>query len=683
MEKNSFKYAFTLVELMVFFVFISLLLAASTPIITKRAKNIPIKIHHGKYICYGNHFEYYNSTRLVSEGAGCNFTPPKRAALFKIELIGAGAGGCEYTDWDEYDETKTGGYRLSSGAYGDGYTDINDGELYEMLYRAPFIYAVQGTKGGAGSATEGRTYVGVGSPHAVLNGACAGTCWSPRPYSCEVPCKKKGKNDKGEEIEVDSTCISTCYTTQAGDNMLEYPTCASCRSYMSDLRSIANSLANQKNCESSDWCYNIATTSFVQPYRDSADGVGRPNSWGTLEDFASWREQSGKGARGGYGKDFYVEGTIDFCDYSKAEGGPCAKGSDLYKKVMGGWLSNGKHTSGIGVKPYLRNLFGTYMVKGTSLVKGSCSSFGSTKYKEHPETKVGNSSSTYQHGQDGNDVLHYDALKLWGDRCYTNVERAKGGEGGWLQDTGDIIYGTNGTNLGGTLRKAFDASDYGITGTKYGPWTPQEGSLKDRIPWLTTATTLNVRWHEVGNGGGAGSYEIAYVPSLDNDCSFHVGRGGAPVMKGLSQSQLDALHESLQTSLSCNNGTLYLSAEGGIYNNKSSVIEYSGFDYITSSGTFTNPSSFVSRIDGAASPFRSQDVFTKYVLKNVGSIGAGGDGSTITDACTQPHGEWHVDRVYYDGIDKSDDQTWPAVPCSDVKTTPATNGSDGVIIISW
>ena len=90
---KDLRQGFTLVELMIFFIFISILLAASTPIITKQAKNIPLKMHHGKYICYGDRHEYYNATRLVSSGAGCKFTPPKRASLFKLELVGAGAGG--------------------------------------------------------------------------------------------------------------------------------------------------------------------------------------------------------------------------------------------------------------------------------------------------------------------------------------------------------------------------------------------------------------------------------------------------------------------------------------------------------------------------------------------------------------------------------------------------------------
>lgn len=56
-----------------------------------------------------------------------------------------------------------------------------------MLYQAPFIYAVEGTDGGAGQNTDPRSYIGVASPHMVMNGDCAGTCWSPSPYSCEKP----------------------------------------------------------------------------------------------------------------------------------------------------------------------------------------------------------------------------------------------------------------------------------------------------------------------------------------------------------------------------------------------------------------------------------------------------------------------------------------------------------------
>ena len=702
MKKNNFKYAFTLVELMVFFIFISLLLAASTPIITKRVKNLPIKHHHGKFVCYGNSYEYYNSSRLVSSGSGCKFTPPKRASLFKIELVG---GGCEYSDWGEDMETRSGGYNIPGGHYGDGYTDLQDGVLYDMLYNAPFIYAVEGTDGKPGKNTEARTYTGVGSPKMTLNGACAGTCWSPTAYDCEKTGTRKKtdangnyvKDEEGNYVYEEYTYTSTCYTTQAEDNMLSYPTCSSCRSYENQLYSIQRSIMNSTNCDTDDWCYNIATTAFADPFRAQADSVGRPNSFGTIDNFSTLSEATGYGARGGYGQDFYIEGNIDFCDYSK--GGTCpSKDSNEYKRVMGGVLEfkngqimdNGKKcleekctlsTSGTGVKTYLENLFGTYLVKGTTSAPGSCAGWGTIKYKEHPNTKVGSSKSTYMHGQDGDDVLHYDALKTWGEKCTTNVKRAKGGEGGWYQDTGSIIYGTNGTNLGGTLKKAYDASDYGIINNS-SPWPAKEGAKRDRIPSLTTSTTLNERWHEVGAGGGAASYKIAYVSNIDKDCVFNVASGGPAIIKGMSEAQVESIHDGLTTSLTCNEGTLRLTAEGGQYDTSTSITTYSGFDYMTSAGVFTNPSTFTTSTSGGASPFSPKDVYTKYIIGKYG-FGAGGRGTEITDSCTKPYGEWSVNRVYYDGIDKSDYQNWPQEPCNGVSTSSAESGSPGVIIISW
>lgn len=690
MKKNNFKYAFTLVELMVFFIFISLLLAASTPIITKRVKNLPIKHHHGKFICYGDSYEYYNSSRLVASGSGCKFTPPKRASLFKIELVGGGAGGCEYSDWGEDMVTRSGGYNIPGGHYGDGYTDLQDGVLHDMLYQAPFIYAVEGTDGKPGESTDARTYTGVGSPKVTLNGACAGTCWSPSAYDCEKTGTRKKTDASGNYVkDEEGNYVYEEYT---------YPTCSACSSYRSTLYSIQRKVMDKQNCGNKDWCYTIATTEFADPYRTEAKAVGNfDDSYGLIDNFGTEREATGYGARGGYGQDFYIEGNIDFCDYSK--GGTCpSKDSNEYKRVMGGVLEfkngqimdNGKKcleekctlsTSGTGVKTYLENLFGTYLVKGTTSAPGSCAGWGTIKYKEHPNTKVGSSKSTYMHGQDGDDVLHYDALKTWGEKCTTNVKRAKGGEGGWYQDTGSIIYGTNGTNLGGTLKKAYDASDYGIINNS-SPWPAKVGAKRDRIPSLTTSTTLNERWHEVGAGGGAASYKIAYVSNIDKDCVFNVASGGPAIIKGMSEAQVESIHDGLTTSLTCNEGTLRLTAEGGQYDTSTSITTYSGFDYMTSAGVFTNPSTFTTSTSGGASPFSPKDVYTKYIIGKYG-FGAGGRGTEITDSCTKPYGEWSVNRVYYDGIDKSYYQNWPQEPCNGVSTSSAESGSPGVIIISW
>ena len=51
MKYNKIKKGFTLIELMIFFVFISLVLAAAAPLITKKVKNIPTRRPHGTFIC--------------------------------------------------------------------------------------------------------------------------------------------------------------------------------------------------------------------------------------------------------------------------------------------------------------------------------------------------------------------------------------------------------------------------------------------------------------------------------------------------------------------------------------------------------------------------------------------------------------------------------------------------------
>ena len=56
-------------------------------------------------------------------------------------------------------------------------------------------------------------------------------------------------------------------------------------------------------------------------------------------------------------------------------------------------------------------------------------------------------------------------------------------------------------------------------------------------------------------------------------------------------------------------------------------------------------------------------MFTKYIIGKYG-FGAGGRGTEITDTCTKPYGEWNVDRVYDDGVDKSDHKDWPKEECS-------------------
>lgn len=666
---KDLKQGFTLVELMVFFIFISILLAASTPIITKRAKNIPLKMHHGKYICYGNKYEYYNASRLVSSGAGCKFTPPKRASLFKIELVGAGAGGYNYIvppyetmDQEVYNFSLANAQNACS-VEGKGVTCPPDALLRELLKYAPFTLSVTSTSAGDG-ANVYENYVGVSCP-TISKGV---DCWSPRTIAYD--CKQKvedGKDEEGNTIykEVDSTCYRS--STQAEDDALDLYTCKEIESAISK---VASSIVNRTSCGVNDWCRTLANEPFISPYKSQVEwfkgmisGFGNPGLIAT-----------GAGAKGGKGTKFYLDGYIDFCNHNNYQGNGCPSGN----------IKDSRYIKDNQVKNYLSKLFTEFYVTGTVLSKGSCSSnWGLTDYKEYPKTEV--TTKNYKHGKNGRDVLHYNAIRAWG-ACTTNSDRPKGGEGGWLSiDEGSsMIYGSTST---GSVKQGVDAVPGLSALVQYGPYRAQLGDKETSIPAVSVRTELNTRHHTVGNGGGAAKPTvIKYVSSLNNDCIFNVGKGGPPIEPNTPAAEIKLLEESLETSLSCNNNTLYLWVEGGRYNTGIFNKDYPGFLNLSSSGYYSDSiPRYETIVFGGNSPYVSTDVFTKYNIKN-SNWGAGGHGNEIIDECTKPYGEYELKRMYGSNADKTIRKPIDRVECDETKSVylqEAKSGSDGVIIISW
>ena len=133
--KQMLNRGFSLVEVMLIFLICSLILAASVPFITRKSRAIPSKISHGMYRCYSNgtNFteEYYNSYSMVSSNnvAECKFKIPASATVFKIDLIGAGAGGHEYYKVEDSAESLSGQYNLYNGFSGEAYQSPSDMEL--------------------------------------------------------------------------------------------------------------------------------------------------------------------------------------------------------------------------------------------------------------------------------------------------------------------------------------------------------------------------------------------------------------------------------------------------------------------------------------------------------------------------------------------------------------------------
>ena len=189
--KTNFKFGFTLAELMIFFVFVSLVLAATAPMVTRKIKSIPMRNYHGAYMCYrdeNNNLvqKYYNATREIdsqtlTDGEQCTFTPPARQVLFKIVMVGAGAGGFNLNKdpIDEMSPIKNSRYCFApssfyfgddecetTGSYTntDRYRNLSSAQIYYYLKDTPFLLSAYSNHALDGDDSESFVYTMVKEP---------------------------------------------------------------------------------------------------------------------------------------------------------------------------------------------------------------------------------------------------------------------------------------------------------------------------------------------------------------------------------------------------------------------------------------------------------------------------------------------------------------------------------------
>lgn len=168
------KKGFTLVELMILLVIVSLLIAAAAPMITRSFKKVPQRVMHGRFVCLrnatGGTDQYlYNATKLVKKEHNatntCSFKPSTRATAFNIEMMGAGSGGNFYKDIEDiteeskvlkYDPTGGGitgdqdvdGFEITS----DDYTSVFFGNSSKSIGPASFAACQENLEAGYGGS---------------------------------------------------------------------------------------------------------------------------------------------------------------------------------------------------------------------------------------------------------------------------------------------------------------------------------------------------------------------------------------------------------------------------------------------------------------------------------------------------------------------------------------------------
>jgi len=130
-RKNSKKYnAFTLVEVMLLLVVVSLLFASSFSLITKKHRLKPRQSAHGEYACYRNNDGVlreimYSGKSIVFDreanaATGCKFEAPKNVSYLSVHMVGAGGGGgfANFTPSVGHDDDYTSNYNDSDYEYG-------------------------------------------------------------------------------------------------------------------------------------------------------------------------------------------------------------------------------------------------------------------------------------------------------------------------------------------------------------------------------------------------------------------------------------------------------------------------------------------------------------------------------------------------------------------------------------
>ena len=644
---KSIKAGFTLVELMVFFLVITLILAASTPIITKKIKGLPLKINHGKYICYrseagGYVQEYYNASQRVSPPeyvAACSFKPSKSAALYKIELIGAGSGGYQYYKVSDDTDEKTASWSYKTGTTGSRYADPTDNQLRDLLNGADFVLAQYTGKGGDGASLK-YTYLPLTNTYCALN----------------VPNEVYygGRNGNG---------VPSYYNS--GGPLL----------YNNDDLGVAQRTGIMQDEIRIDGVLRDEPRTYVSEHKSKLDnicvsfGLYLADAHGVIDNAFSFIQRNDPktkvGGKGGAGKYLVLDYKINI------------------------------PADTTGVSNYLKELF-TYDFKKGSCTQKGCK--GSSFYSSAPKSGSSVSSRYLNIGTDsqeigvwlpkdvtyGKDVERYAAIKLKDGAYVTNEIKATGGKSAQLYITpydGKITFNID-DNKEDVNGEEADGIYYSKT-SQYSPYvyiTPN--ATYDKIPGVKINTKLNVRQHTVGKAGQAGKHKVVYASDLGPDCTFSIPKGGKVID---SATNMDLLPEIGKTTLTCKDQVY--TADSGEYSKATRLEEYNTFDYVNN-GKVNVPAEFKTEPEAGPKSDVNKigNIFTKYTIPVLQTLGTGGGGTGLIDKCTQPYGEAIMSTVYDTQVAKSIRYVYPKANCdSEVNQVPidATEGGSGAIIISW
>lgn len=700
--KSQKKSGFTLVELMIFFVFVSLLLAAAAPMITKRVKDLPRRFNHGMYMCYRDTDgtltqKFYNSTRELTEESGtvtqCTFTPPKKAGLFKVELFGAGAGGYTYHHHEDSEPPKTGQYNPDGGYSGNAPEPTDDDIRNAYNGKTIDAFVFEGNGGDAGVISF--TY------YHPLNSYCTGVPYCT-PYPKEpTPPKEPDLEDPSYYNPGDPPSPPSGAPAAPGEGATQEQLDAYNKAMEEWQKSDAYSdyldaLADYNDAYAEYLDYVNYYDSVWTEYQDKYENTYLPElqAWKKSNSCSAVSYRTGVASGEIYNKfssrpNIYgTRSTLTEGDVSTIDG-ICSKngvgvyaetGSSSSSSLLGGSHSGGRGSTlsynyGISI-PDGESAYGFLEEAFKKIQVGSCEKTGCGTFTQNVFPKSG------ERGADcyGGDMTH--GGKLPPDAVVD--ENGKTQYDGKDIDRIAAIKTYEGEIIPGSFitgAKAGSASGGAgmITEKPATPGEPTSGNVLPNengvfAPTLYVTAQTNDRTWRVGNGGGNGAALITNVATLSGNCVFSVPRGGGPININ-SDLSLSADVGALTTVMSCNNGKFVLRADGG--SSPGDKYTEGMFDAYTQGGAVYN----LIGESGGNSLYKSKNPFNKYNKPTI-QFGKGGNPSSVSDPCTDWYGSIShtiLDESSGYSIDPSCD---PEV-LEEATRTGAGAGIGGAVFISW
>lgn len=708
MKHNNLRAGFTLVELMVFFLFISILIAASTPLITKRIKSVPSRTYHGKFLCYRDdagtlHGDYYNAAGEVvktttGSGDSITFEPPKRAAVFKVEMVGAGAGGYDYTNYENetdarhkftFNENGDGGYS------GDTVYKLSDSDIKNSLQGLTNTISAYTGKGGDAGIIAYKYSV----PSLIITRRAIASVekdskthflyFDVENFNSSTMSREWTEEGLNKENMQDN--IKGPYKDFQQDAASKYPD----KKHDPEL----------KDASKKEYIRQLeytATTEVQSTLRDIAQKLGLDSIY-RIPVSPTRTVEGGKGGKGSYISYTY---TIDF---NSAE----ARGKTPQEYIK--WLMD-TYKSGMSTRP-ANEMHSSNFQSGRTVSDGSN---GSDVTASISSAVNGFASGSSQEGTvaiagDGGDANGYAALQIGYHKYLTNKQKATGGN-----ETKMSVDAKGPIML--EYKNGLDADSLGMIdsdgNTYFGSGSGSSSAIKSSAAdtsstkYIESISTVPVRTYYIGASGESGKYISKQVANLGKRCTITLPPANQSSAISFD-TDVDNL-EILPTTFTCQGWTNRIEARSGSPTKKCRTengTENGDSDYCNSSSAIFptyNPYADLSESDrftgtGFVEPppykeFWAQiaktpqfglfgSVFTK--TPSLAEYGRGGKGAGYIDLCMKMGGQINIytmDSSNSTPVRSRDPIYFPSDPNCSMENnprTPATAGGKGAIIISW